>query len=149
MRRDDRPCVGLRPRCAYRPSPLSPSYSGRGESNCLGTRVARDTCCKRTQRPQSITYKRTFGFELRRSAIGGAGPPQYEVVLGEDGLVMLGQAGVSIRHVRLKGAVRIREQPVDGGISEIYRSDSPPSDEQEVDGCERRAGGDREYGGLT
>ena len=37
--------------------------------------------------------QRTFGFELRRSEIGAAGRSHNELVLGEDGLVMVGQAG--------------------------------------------------------
>jgi uncharacterized glyoxalase superfamily protein PhnB len=37
--------------------------------------------------------QRTFGFELRRSEVGAAGRSHNELVLGEDGLVMLGQAG--------------------------------------------------------
>jgi PhnB protein len=36
--------------------------------------------------------QRTFGFELRRSETGGAGRSHNELLLGEDGLVMLGQA---------------------------------------------------------
>ena len=36
--------------------------------------------------------QRTFGFELRRSETGGAGRTHHELLLGEDGLVMLGQA---------------------------------------------------------
>jgi len=49
-----------------------------------------------------------FGFELRRSEIGSADRTHYEVSLGEDGLVTIDQAGVSMRHVRVTGAVRIR-----------------------------------------
>ena len=37
--------------------------------------------------------EQTFGFELRRSEIGGAGRAHNELLLGDDGLVMLGQAG--------------------------------------------------------
>jgi PhnB protein len=33
-----------------------------------------------------------FGFEVRRSELGGAGRAHYELLLGDDGLVMLGQA---------------------------------------------------------
>ena len=35
----------------------------------------------------------TFGFELRLSQIGAAGRTHNELLLGDDGLVMLGQAG--------------------------------------------------------
>jgi len=37
--------------------------------------------------------QRSFGFELRLSQIGAAGRTHNELVLGTDGLVMLGQAG--------------------------------------------------------
>ena len=37
----------------------------------------------------------TFGFTMRHSQMGGAGRMHAELVLGEDGLVMLGQAGES------------------------------------------------------
>ena len=48
--------------------------------------------------------QRTFGFELRRSEIGGAGRTHYEVLLGEDGLVMLGQAGEGFSSPRKLGS---------------------------------------------
>jgi len=37
--------------------------------------------------------QRSFGFELRLSQIGDAGRMHNELVLGDDGLVMVGQAG--------------------------------------------------------
>ena len=37
--------------------------------------------------------QRTFGFELRLSQIGAAGRSHNELLLGDDGLVMVGQAG--------------------------------------------------------
>lgn len=39
----------------------------------------------------------TFGFVQRLEHTGAAGRPHRELVLGEDGLVMLGQAGESFR----------------------------------------------------
>jgi PhnB protein len=39
----------------------------------------------------------TFGFVQRLTQIGGAGRTHTELVLGEDGLVMLGQAGESFK----------------------------------------------------
>ena len=48
--------------------------------------------------------QRTFGFELRRSEIGGAGRTHYEVLLGEDGLVMLGQAAEGFSSPRALGS---------------------------------------------
>lgn len=44
--------------------------------------------------------QQTFGFELRLSQIGAAGRPHNELLLGEDGLVMLGQAGDSFKSPR-------------------------------------------------
>jgi uncharacterized glyoxalase superfamily protein PhnB len=42
----------------------------------------------------AIDYlQRTFGFELRLSKVGAAGRSHNELLLGEDGLVMVGQAG--------------------------------------------------------
>jgi uncharacterized glyoxalase superfamily protein PhnB len=48
--------------------------------------------------------QRSFGFELRRSEIGGAGRSHNELLLGEDGLVMLGQAGEGFSSARTLGA---------------------------------------------
>jgi uncharacterized glyoxalase superfamily protein PhnB len=47
--------------------------------------------------------QRTFGFELRRSEVGAAGRTHNELVLGEDGLVMLGQAGDGFSSPRTLG----------------------------------------------
>lgn len=47
---------------------------------------------------------RTFGFQARRSAIGAAGRTHYELLLGSDGLVMLGQASEAFRSPRSLGA---------------------------------------------
>ncbi len=47
---------------------------------------------------------RTFGFELRRSEKGGAGRTHNELLLGEDGLVMLGQAGEGFSSPRTLGS---------------------------------------------
>lgn len=44
-----------------------------------------------------------FGFVERRVKIGGAGRGHHELVLGEDGLVMLGQMGPSFRGPRSLG----------------------------------------------
>jgi len=45
-----------------------------------------------------------FGFELRLSQIGGAGRTHNELLLGEDGLVMLGQAGEGFSSPRTLGS---------------------------------------------
>jgi len=45
----------------------------------------------------------TFGFEKRLSQTGAAGRTHHELVLGADGLVMLGQAGESFRSPRSLG----------------------------------------------
>jgi uncharacterized glyoxalase superfamily protein PhnB len=41
--------------------------------------------------------KETFGFAQRLEELGAAGRPHRELVLGEDGLVMVGQAGESFK----------------------------------------------------
>jgi uncharacterized glyoxalase superfamily protein PhnB len=44
--------------------------------------------------PRAIEYlAQAFGFVERHSAIGGAGRRHVELLLGDDGLVMAGQAG--------------------------------------------------------
>jgi hypothetical protein len=45
-----------------------------------------------------------FGFELRLSEIGGAGRSHNELLLGDDGLVMLGQAGEGFASPRTLGS---------------------------------------------
>jgi uncharacterized glyoxalase superfamily protein PhnB len=47
--------------------------------------------------------QRTFGFELRRSQLGAAGRTHNELLLGGDGLVMLGQAGEEFSSPRTLG----------------------------------------------
>jgi PhnB protein len=42
----------------------------------------------------------TFGFELRRKETGAAGRGHYELTIGPDGLVMLGQMGESFKSPR-------------------------------------------------
>jgi uncharacterized glyoxalase superfamily protein PhnB len=44
--------------------------------------------------------QRVFGFELRLTQTGAAGRSHYELLLGEGGLVMLGQAGSSFSSPR-------------------------------------------------
>jgi uncharacterized glyoxalase superfamily protein PhnB len=54
--------------------------------------------------PRVIEYlKATFGFEERLSQTGGAGRTHTELVLGDDGLVMLGQAGNGFSSPRTLG----------------------------------------------
>jgi uncharacterized glyoxalase superfamily protein PhnB len=54
--------------------------------------------------PRVIEYlKETFGFEERLSQTGGAGRTHTELVLGDDGLVMLGQAGNGFSSPRTLG----------------------------------------------
>jgi PhnB protein len=47
--------------------------------------------------------KRTFGFKERLSQTGGAGRKHAELLLGADGLVMLGQASETFRSPRSLG----------------------------------------------
>jgi PhnB protein len=48
--------------------------------------------------------QQTFGFELRLSQIGAAGRTHNELLLGDDGLVMLGQAGEGFSSPRTLGS---------------------------------------------
>jgi PhnB protein len=55
--------------------------------------------------PRVIDYlKHTFGFEERLSQTGGAGRMHTELLLGPDGLVMIGQAGEGFSSPRTLGA---------------------------------------------
>lgn len=47
---------------------------------------------------------RAFGFVKRTTAVGRAGRDHHEVLLGDDGLVMLGQAWPGFRSARSLGA---------------------------------------------
>jgi uncharacterized glyoxalase superfamily protein PhnB len=54
----------------------------------------------------AIAYLReAFGFEERRRETGGAGRLHAELLLGEDGLVMLGQAGEGFSSPRMIGTM--------------------------------------------
>jgi PhnB protein len=54
--------------------------------------------------PRVIEYlKAAFGFEERLSQIGGAGRTHTELVVDDDGLVMLGQAGEGFSSPRSLG----------------------------------------------
>jgi uncharacterized glyoxalase superfamily protein PhnB len=44
--------------------------------------------------------QRAFGFELRRTATGAAGRKHAELLLGDDCLVMVGQAGPGFKSPR-------------------------------------------------
>jgi PhnB protein len=53
---------------------------------------------------RAVEYlKAAFGFVERRVATGGAGRNHHELMLGEDGLVMLGQAWEGFKSVRTLG----------------------------------------------
>ncbi|MDX6511461.1 MAG: hypothetical protein QOE36_965 [Gaiellaceae bacterium] len=55
--------------------------------------------------PRAIEYlTETFGFVVRLSQTGGAGRTHTELLLEDDGLVMLGQAGESFSSPRTLGA---------------------------------------------
>ena len=54
--------------------------------------------------PRAIEHlKSAFGFRERLSQIGGAGRSHTELVLGEDGLVMIGQAWEGFKSARSLG----------------------------------------------
>jgi uncharacterized glyoxalase superfamily protein PhnB len=48
--------------------------------------------------------RRNFGFELRLSQVGGAGRTHNELLIDDDGLVMLGQAGKGFSSPRTLGS---------------------------------------------
>jgi uncharacterized glyoxalase superfamily protein PhnB len=55
--------------------------------------------------PAAVEFlQQTFGFELRLSQIGAAGRTHNELLLGDDGLVMLGQAGEGFSSPRTLGS---------------------------------------------
>ena len=55
--------------------------------------------------PRAIEYLKTaFGFVVRLSQTGAAGRTHTELLLGDDGLVMLGQAGEGFSSPRTLGA---------------------------------------------
>jgi uncharacterized glyoxalase superfamily protein PhnB len=55
--------------------------------------------------PAAVEYlQKSFGFELRLSQTGGAGRTHNELLLGDDGLVMLGQAGEGFSSPRTLGS---------------------------------------------
>jgi len=85
--------------------------------------------------------QRPFGFELRRSETGAAGRTHYEVLLGEDGLVMLGQAGEafsgprtlgsfppSMVHVYVDDVEALHNRALDAGAEMTDLEDSPVGD---------------------
>jgi PhnB protein len=85
--------------------------------------------------------ERTFGFELRRSETGAAGRTHYEVLLGEEGLVMLGQAGEafssprtlgsfppSMVHVYVEDVEALHKRALDAGAEMTDLEDSPVGD---------------------
>lgn len=54
---------------------------------------------------RAVAYlERTFGFVQRTEATGAAGRKHHELLLGDDGLVMLGQAWPGFRSPRSLGA---------------------------------------------
>ncbi len=52
---------------------------------------------------RAVAWLATFGFRERRSTTGAAGRTHYELTLGDDGLIMLGQMGESFRSARTLG----------------------------------------------
>jgi uncharacterized glyoxalase superfamily protein PhnB len=59
--------------------------------------------------PRAIEHlKSAFGFEERLSQTGGGGRTHTELVLGDDGLVMIGQAGEGFSSPKSLGNTRLR-----------------------------------------
>ena len=52
---------------------------------------------------RAVAWLESLGFAERRSATGAAGRAHHELVLGDDGLVMLGQMGPSFQSLRAQG----------------------------------------------
>jgi uncharacterized glyoxalase superfamily protein PhnB len=50
-----------------------------------------------------VAWLESLGFVERRTAMGAAGRTHHELVLGDDGLVMLGQMGPSFRSLQSQG----------------------------------------------
>jgi len=82
-----------------------------------------------------------FGFVERRVAIGAAGRTHHELVLGVDGLVMLGQMGPNFRsarslgvdppsmiHVYVSDVDALHRRAVDFGAETTDLEDSPAGD---------------------
>ena len=70
-----------------------------GVSACLAVPLVR-------RRAAAVEYLReSFGFTLRLSQTGAAGRTHNELLLGDDGLVMLGQAGDGFASPRTLGAL--------------------------------------------
>jgi len=83
----------------------------------------------------------TFGFELRHTQTGGAGRLHAELLLGEDGLVMLGQAGErfssprklgitpsSMVHVYVAEVAALHDRAVKAGADVTALEVSPAND---------------------
>ena len=85
--------------------------------------------------------QRAFGFELRLTQTGGAGRTHNELVLGEDGLVMLGQAGegfgspraldvfpASMVHVYVDDVEALHARATEAGAEVAELEDTPVGD---------------------
>lgn len=95
--------------------------------------------------PRAIEHlKSAFGFEERLSQIGGAGRTHTELVLGDDGLVMIGQAGDGFSSPKSLGApppslIHVYVNDVDG------LHDRARSAGADVTDLELSPGGDRRF----
>ena len=88
--------------------------------------------------------QRSFGFQLRRSEVGGAGRAHNELVLGNDGLVMLGQAGEGFSCPRTLGVfppsmIHVYVEDVDA----VHRRATEAG--AEITGLELSPAGDRRF----
>jgi len=52
---------------------------------------------------RAVAWLKSLGFVERRTSVGAAGRSHFELVFGDDGLVMLGQMGPSFRSARTLG----------------------------------------------
>jgi uncharacterized glyoxalase superfamily protein PhnB len=94
---------------------------------------------------RAVVYlTRTFGFVERRVATGAAGRNHHELVLGDDGLVMLGQMGGDFRGIRSLGIdppsmIHVYVDDVDALHARASAA------EAEVSGIELAPAGDRRF----
>ncbi|MGB8003084.1 MAG: VOC family protein [Gaiellaceae bacterium] len=95
--------------------------------------------------PRAIEHlKEAFGFKERLSQLGGAGRLHTELVLGDDGLVMVGQAGEGFSSPRSLGMypASMVHVYVDGVDALHERAKAAGADVSEL---EMSAAGDRRF----
>ena len=90
---------------------------------------------------RAVAWLRALGFAERRSTTGAAGRGHHELLLGDDGLVMLGQMGPNFRsarslgfdapvmvHVYVADVVELRERATQAGVEATDLEMAPAGD---------------------